>query len=180
MRVRGCRRALHLLLVPSGSFAASPMVAPARRFGRGRFAVLLRRPRLQHLVHGFCRGHGRVPLLHRGLLERAEDLHSRAARVAGVEQLVCVSLFQSPDSARVGGFSHGGARRIAGRDEPALLNLPAPTVGMFVPGLSAAAAHPVSVLTSVRNARFRPTSASTTPALRRPTRPSVSTTGPRS
>ena len=28
---------------------------------------------------------------------------------------------------------------------------PAPTVGMFVPGLSAAAAHPVSVLTSVRN-----------------------------
>ena len=32
---------------------------------------------------------------------------------------------------------------------------PAPTVGMFVPGLSAAASHPVSVLTSVRNDGFR-------------------------
>jgi hypothetical protein len=68
---------------------------------------------------------------------------------------VCVSLFESPDSAGAVEFSHagpGGALVVTSR---LYATSPTPTVGMFVPGLPASAAHPVSVLTSLRNGGFR-------------------------
>jgi hypothetical protein len=66
-----------------------------------------------------------------------------------------VSLFESPDSAGAVEFSHGGAEGSLVVTSRLYSTSPVPTVGMFVPGLPASAAHPVSVLTSVRNGAFR-------------------------
>ncbi len=68
---------------------------------------------------------------------------------------ICVSLFDSPDSAGSVEFSHGGAEGALVVTSRLYSTAPVPTVGMFVPGLPASAAHPVSVLTSLRNGGFR-------------------------
>jgi hypothetical protein len=68
---------------------------------------------------------------------------------------VCVSLFESPDSAGAVELSHGGADGALVVTSRLYSTSPVPTVGMFVPGLPASAAHPVSVLTSLRNGGFR-------------------------
>jgi hypothetical protein len=67
----------------------------------------------------------------------------------------CVSLFESPDSAGAIEFSHGGAEGSLVVTSRLYSTSPSPTVGMFVPGLPSSAAHPVSVLTSLRNGAFR-------------------------
>ncbi len=68
---------------------------------------------------------------------------------------ICVSLFDSPDSAGSVEFTHGGADDALVVTSRLYSTLPAPTVGMAVPGLPPSAAHPVSVLTSLRNGGFR-------------------------
>jgi hypothetical protein len=64
---------------------------------------------------------------------------------------VCVSLFASPDSAGAIELAHSGAAGALVVTSRLYSTSPAPTVGMFVPGLPADAAHAVSLLTSVRN-----------------------------
>ena len=68
---------------------------------------------------------------------------------------VCVSLFEAPDSAGTIELSHGGAEGSLVVTSRLYSTAPAATVGMFVPGLAASAAHPVSVLTSLRHGGFR-------------------------
>jgi hypothetical protein len=68
---------------------------------------------------------------------------------------VCVSLFESPDSAGAIELSHAGAAGSLVVTSRLYSTAPSPTVGMFVPGLPASEAHPVSVLTSLRNGGFR-------------------------
>ncbi len=65
---------------------------------------------------------------------------------------VCVSLFASPDSAGAIELTHAGAAGALVVTSRLYSTSPSPTVGMFVPGLAADAAHAVSLLTSVRNA----------------------------
>jgi hypothetical protein len=64
---------------------------------------------------------------------------------------VCVSLFSSPDSAGAIELSHSGADGVLVVSSRLYSTAPAPTVGMFVPGLSISAARPLTVLTSIRN-----------------------------
>ena len=61
-------------------------------------------------------------MLHRDLLERAEDLHARTARVAGVRRRLCLPL-PVAGLGRVGGVLPRRGRRSARRYEPALLDL---------------------------------------------------------
>jgi len=68
---------------------------------------------------------------------------------------VCVSLFASPDSAGAIEFAHGGPDGGLVVTSRLYSTEPAATVGMFVPGVSPGAAHPVSVLTSISNGGFR-------------------------
>src|SRR5262245_5208893 len=68
---------------------------------------------------------------------------------------VCVSLFESPDSAGAVELSHAGPDGSLVVTSRLYSTTPTPTVGMFVPGLPASAAHPASVLTSLRNGGFR-------------------------
>ncbi len=68
---------------------------------------------------------------------------------------ICVSLFDSPDSAGSVEFTHGGGADALVVTSRLYSTAPAPTVGMAVPGLPPSAAHPVSVLTSLRNGGFR-------------------------
>ena len=68
---------------------------------------------------------------------------------------VCVSLFASPDSAGTIELSHGGPEGSLVVTSRLYSTAPVPTVGMFVPGLPSTAAHPVSVLTSLRHGGFR-------------------------
>lgn len=64
---------------------------------------------------------------------------------------VCVSLFSAPNSAGAIELSHAGADGQLVVTSRLYATSPTPTVGMFVPALPIAAAHPLSVLTSVRN-----------------------------
>ena len=64
---------------------------------------------------------------------------------------VCVSLFSAPDSAGAIELSHSGADGALVVTSRLYATSPTPTVGMFVPALPIASAHPISVLTSVRN-----------------------------
>jgi hypothetical protein len=64
---------------------------------------------------------------------------------------VCVSLFAAPDSAGAIELSHSGTDGALVVTSRLYATSPTPTVGMFVPALPIAAAHPLSVLTSVRN-----------------------------
>jgi hypothetical protein len=67
---------------------------------------------------------------------------------------VCVSLFAAPDSAGAIELSQSGADGALVVTSRLYATSPAPTVGMFVPALPIAAAHPFAVLTSVRNGGF--------------------------
>jgi hypothetical protein len=64
---------------------------------------------------------------------------------------VCVSLFSAPNSAGAIELSQSGPDGALVVTSRLYATVPAPTVGMFVPALRIADAHPVSVLTSVRN-----------------------------
>jgi len=64
---------------------------------------------------------------------------------------VCVSLFASPDTAGAIELTHDGPAGALVVSSRLYSTSPTPTVGMFVPGLTLAAAQPVTVLTSVRN-----------------------------
>ena len=64
---------------------------------------------------------------------------------------VCVSLFGSPDSAGAIELSSSGADGNLVVTSRLYATSPTPTVGMFVPAVPLSAAHPVSLLTSVRN-----------------------------
>ena len=90
-----------------------------------------------------------------GICSNAPKTFTLGPRESRAFDDVCVSLFQSPDSAGSVEFSHGGADGSLVVTSRLYSTSPAPTVGMFVPGLSPAAAHPVSVLTSLRNSGFR-------------------------
>jgi hypothetical protein len=64
---------------------------------------------------------------------------------------ICVSLFSQPDTAGAVEFTHGGTEGDLVVSSRLYSTFPEPTVGMFVPGLTAASAFPVTVLTSIRN-----------------------------
>ncbi len=64
---------------------------------------------------------------------------------------ICVSLFGLPDTAGAVEFTHAGADGDLVVSSRLYSTRPAPTVGMFVPALKASSAHPVTLLTSVRN-----------------------------
>jgi hypothetical protein len=64
---------------------------------------------------------------------------------------VCVSLFGQPNTAGAIEFSHAGSAGQLVVSSRLYSTTPEPTVGMFVPGLSLAAASPATALTSVRN-----------------------------
>src|SRR5262245_46505879 len=86
-----------------------------------------------------------------GTCPDAPQVFSLAPRESRAFDDVCVSLFSAPDSAGAIELSHEGA------DGPLVVTSrlystePAPTVGMFVPGLALSAARPTTVLTSLRN-----------------------------
>ena len=90
---------------------------------------------------------------------------------------ICASFFGQPGTAGAVEFTHGGAAGALVVTSRLYSTQPSPTVGMFVPGLTLAAAFPVTALTSVRNggsgAGFRtnvglynPGGSSTTPIVR--------------
>jgi len=65
---------------------------------------------------------------------------------------ICVSLFALPGTAGAVELTHTGADGDLVVTSRLYSTAPTPTVGMFVPGLKLSAAHPVTVLTSIRNA----------------------------
>ena len=64
---------------------------------------------------------------------------------------ICASLFGQPGTAGAVELTHGGADGDLVVSSRLYSTMPTPTVGMFVPGLSAASAFATTVLTSVRN-----------------------------
>lgn len=100
-----------------------------------------------------------------------------APREAKAFDDICVSLFGAPDTAGAVEFTHGGAAGELVVSSRLYSTSPEPTVGMFVPGLTAALAFPTTVLTSVRNGGagsgfrtnigvYNPSDSSATPSFR--------------
>lgn len=63
----------------------------------------------------------------------------------------CVSLFGQPDTAGAVEFTHAGASGDLVVTSRLYSTYPTPTVGMYVPALTSAAAFPITLLTSIRN-----------------------------
>ena len=125
------------------------------RVGRGRVALLLRRPRLQLLLHGASRGDGRSIAASSGPA-RAPRGASRSGRGSRGPSTTSASRSSTrptrPDRWSSPTAAAPDALVVTSR---LYSTAPAPTVGMVVPGLPPSAAHPVSVLTSLRNGGFR-------------------------
>ena len=64
---------------------------------------------------------------------------------------ICVSLFGQPGTAGAVEFTHSGASGDLVVTSRLYSTWPMPTVGMYVPALTSAAAFPVTLLTSIRN-----------------------------
>ena len=157
MKVRRHRWALLIfLLVPSGSLAAFAEIvtlpAAASVVGASPFYSDVRAFNTSYTASLEVTAEYRCFI---GTCSNAPKSFTLGPRESRAFDDVCVSLFQSPDSAGSVEFSHGGADGSLVVTSRLYSTSPAPTVGMFVPGLSAAAAHPVSVLTSLRNRGFR-------------------------